>query len=202
MKRHLCLVIDLERCIGCEACTVACRLENDSTQNWIRVETQNTAHDDTHQDLFPNLRMSFLPRLCNHCAIPLCVDVCTLGALYKRKDGPVVLDQGKCVGCKACIEICPYDAILFNTDTQKAEKCNLCIHRTDKGLEPFCVKCCEGQAMHFGDLNDTSSIVSKLLATRDTFQLNPQTGTDPSIYYCKPKAPRGLYLMEEDDARG
>ena len=192
MNRRLGLIIDQERCLGCEACTVACRMENTTKEGWIRVETQNAAQKDTPEGRFPDLKMTFLPRLCNHCARPPCIDACPLEALVRREDGPVVLDQEECDGCQACMEACPYDAILYNREMEKAEKCNLCDHRTDSGLEPFCVVCCEGQAMHFGDLNDPAEPVSRIIATRETFQLNPGAGTGPSVYYCPPQAPRGI----------
>jgi len=120
------------------------------------------------------------------------VDVCPLEALDKKEDGPVVLDQEQCDGCQACMAVCPYESIHYNDQTEKVEKCNLCIDRIDKGLDPFCVICCEGQAMHFGDLGDSKSAVSMILKTRETFQLNPEAGTEPSVYYCSPKPPRGL----------
>ena len=192
MKKRLGLVIDQERCIGCEACTVACKLENNSNGNWIRVETQNVVQKDTPEGRFPQLKMDFLPKLCNHCDDPPCVDTCPVEALVKREDGAVVLDQEKCDGCQLCVEACPFDAILYSGEKEKVEKCNLCVHRIDQGLEPFCVICCEGQAMHFGDLDDPSSTVSKLIAAREAFQLKPEAGTGPSVYYCRPKEPRRL----------
>ena len=192
MKKRLGLVIDQERCIGCEACSVACGIENSPTGRGIRVETENMARKDTPEGRFPELRMTFLPRLCNHCTEPPCVDACPLGAIEKREHGPVVLDQEKCDGCQACMEVCPFDAILYNREIDKAEKCNFCVHRIDRGLEPFCVICCEGQAIHFGDLNDPASLVSRLVAAKETFQLNPDAGTDPSVYYCPPMKRRRL----------
>jgi tetrathionate reductase subunit B len=186
------MVIDQERCIGCEACTVACKTENKFSGYAIRVRTENTTQKGTPEGRFPDLKMTFLPRLCNHCSSPPCVDICPKEALIKREDGPVILDEARCDGCKACMEVCPYDAVGFNPDTDTAEKCNLCVHRIDQGLEPFCVICCEGQAIHFGDLNDPDSPVSRLIAARKIFQLIPGTGTGPSVYYCPPKEPRRL----------
>jgi len=190
--KRLGLLIDQERCIGCEACTVACMIENNTTTPLIRVETQNSPVKDVPVGRFPELRMDFLPRLCNHCADPPCVGVCPTGALVKREDGPVVLDRDKCEGCKACVDACPYDAIHYDGEKSVVEKCNLCVHRIDQGLEPFCVVCCEGQAMYFGDLNDPESEISRIIAERETFQLKPEAGTGPSVYYCPPKPRRKL----------
>ena len=192
MKKLFGMVIDQERCIGCEACTVACKAENDSSGYWIRVETQNVAQKGTPEGCFPDLKMTFLPQLCNHCTSPPCVDICPQEALVKREDGPVILDEASCDGCEACMEVCPFDALHYNRDTEKVEKCSFCVHRIDQGFEPFCVICCEGQAIHFGDLNDPASQVSRLVATRKTFQLIPEAGTGPSVYYCPPKDPRRL----------
>jgi Fe-S-cluster-containing dehydrogenase component len=186
------LVIDQERCIGCEACTVACKNENTGGQGFIRVSTLDTPIKDTPAGVFPNLRMIFLPTLCNHCAHPPCADACPLEAIAKDVNGVVVLVEETCDGCQACLDACPYGAITFNDEKNKAEKCNLCRHRIDKGLEPFCVICCEGQAIHFGDLNDPESSVSKILNAGKGYTLKPDAGTRPSVYYCPPKEPRGL----------
>ena len=116
MNKRLGLVIDQERCIGCEACTVACKLENKSLGYWIQVETQNVTQKDTPAGIYPDLRMNFLPHLCNHCVEPPCVSSCPNEALVKREDGPVVLNEIYCNGCKACINACPYDIILYNQE--------------------------------------------------------------------------------------
>ncbi|MBW2092817.1 MAG: 4Fe-4S dicluster domain-containing protein [Deltaproteobacteria bacterium] len=192
MSRRYALVIDQERCIGCEACTVACKIENKAATYWIRVETQNAAKKDTPQGRFPDLMMTFLPHLCMHCDEPPCADACPVEAIVKREDGPVVLEEQKCDGCRACLDACPYDAICFSQEKEVVEKCNFCVHRIEQGLEPFCVVCCEGQAMFFGDLNDPSSQVSMIVADRETFQLNPEAETGPSVYYCPPKPRRKL----------
>ena len=192
MNQHLGLIIDQERCIGCEACTVACRKENNGQSGWIRVKTQDSAFKDTPIGTFPNVSMHFLPTVCNHCEQPACADACPLEAIIKSERGIIVLRQEACDGCQACLEACPYGAIEFNAARGIAEKCNLCIHRIEVGLEPFCVICCEGQAIHFGDFNDPASTVSKLSSAESAFCLRPEAGTKPSVYYLPPKQPRGL----------
>jgi Fe-S-cluster-containing dehydrogenase component len=192
VKKRLGLVIKQERCIGCAACTVACKIENESTGHWIHVETVNVDQKDTPEGSFPDLKMTFLPQTCMHCQEPPCIEACPAEALIKREDGPVILNEEQCNGCQACMDACPYNAILFSEENSRIEKCNLCAHRIDKGLEPFCVVCCEGQAIYFGDLNDPEDVVSKLIAREKTFQLKTDRGTGPSIYYCPPREPKRL----------
>jgi len=166
--------------------------ENNSCAPLIRVKTENVDQQDTPEGQFPDLKMNFMPLLCNHCSHPPCVDICPLGALAKREDGPVILDKEVCDGCEICIEACPFDAVLYNQEKEKAEKCNLCVHRIDRGLDPFCVICCEGQAMHFGDLGDPDSRVSQIMTKKEAVLLKAVEGIEPSVYYCPPRAPRGL----------
>ncbi|MFX1340194.1 MAG: 4Fe-4S dicluster domain-containing protein [Promethearchaeota archaeon] len=192
MSKRLGLVIDQERCIGCEACTVACKIENNSIGHRIQVETQNVPQKDTPSGQYPDVKLEWLLRLCNHCANPPCVDACPNDALIKREDGPVIYEEKKCDGCQACVNACPYNVILYIQEKNIIEKCNLCVHRIDKGLEPFCVICCEGQAIFFGDLNDPNSLVSQKIGSREVFQLKPEVGTSPSVYYCPPKPRRRL----------
>jgi len=192
LKPAFALVIDQERCLGCEACTVACTLENRTTEHWIRVRTLNALQKDVPEGRFPDLKLWFRPELCQHCAQPPCAEACPTGAIAKRPDGPVVLETTQCDGCRLCMEACPYDAIRYNRATDTVEKCHLCVHRIDRGLEPFCVLCCEGQALYFGDLNDAAGPVSRLLASRKHYRLKPEARTAPSVYYCPPQAPRRL----------
>lgn len=192
MNKRLGMVIDQERCIGCEACSIACRIENQTSHFWIQIETQGGDQKDTPKGKFPDLEINFLPHLCNHCDNPPCVDSCPTSALIKREDGPVILDKELCTGCKACISACPYDVIIFDEKNNIIEKCNLCVHRIDQGLEPFCVICCEGQALFFGDLNDPTNKLSELISRRGVFQLKPEEKTNPLIYYCPPRPKRRL----------
>ncbi|MCP4625462.1 MAG: 4Fe-4S dicluster domain-containing protein [bacterium] len=134
----------------------------------------------------------FLPALCNHCEHPPCADACPLEAITKEDNGIVILDEETCDGCRACLDACPYGAIAFNADKDKAEKYNLCRHRIEEELEPFCVICCEGQAIYFGDLKDPASKVSKILKAGNGFTLKPEKGTEPSVCYLPPRVPRGL----------
>jgi len=192
LRKQFVLIIDQERCIGCDACTVACQIENETSLRLIRVETQDVLYRDTPRGSFPDLTMHFLPLLCNHCQSPPCVDVCPLEAIEKREDGPVILHESACDGCQMCIEACPYDAIHFNPLQNTVQKCNFCTHRIEQNLEPFCVMCCEGQAMHFGDLNDTDGKTAAILAKKETYQLKPEAGTGPSVFYCPPQTPGKL----------
>ena len=192
MNKKFGMVIDLERCIGCNACTVACKIENNSTGYWIRVLTQNADQKDTPSGQFPDLKMEWIPLLCNHCSNPPCVDACPNEALVKREDGPVILIENNCNGCQACINACPYDVIHYNEQKNIIEKCNFCVHRIDQGLEPFCVVCCEGQAIHFGDLNDPNSKISDIIKKKETYRLKPEIGTEPSVFYCPPMPRRRL----------
>jgi tetrathionate reductase subunit B len=173
------MVIDTRRCIGCHSCSVACKAEFDVplgvTRSWVEYTEKGT---------YPNVSRNFLPRLCNHCRHPQCVDVCPTGATYKREqDGIVVIDSGLCIGCKYCIQACPYDARFLNPVTGIADKCDFCIHRVSKGLAPSCVNTCIGGARIFGDISDPTSEVSRVLATNPTTVLRPGKGTEPNVYY-------------------
>ncbi len=173
------MLIDLRRCIGCHACSVSCKAEFDvplgATRSWVEYIEKGD---------YPNVSRSFLPRLCNHCSEPSCVDVCPTDATWKRKaDGVVVVDPDICIGCKYCLQACPYDARFINPVTGAADKCDFCLHRTIKGLEPSCVNACMGGARIFGDINDPSSEISKRIAHEPVSVLRQEQGTEPNVYY-------------------
>ncbi len=173
------MLIDIRRCIGCHGCSVACKAEFEvplgATRSWVEY---------VERGAYPDVRRSFLPRLCNQCSNPYCVPVCPTGATYKRdEDGIVIIDPEICIGCGNCILACPYDVRFLNPDTGVAEKCDFCIHRVSKGLAPACVEACIGNARIFGDLNDPDSEISRQIATHPVSVLRQGVGTEPNVYY-------------------
>ena len=182
--RRWAFVMEADRCIDCEACMIACNVENNvpvnNHRNWIKHHESGT---------FPNLQLSFMPENCHHCDNPPCVEVCPTGASYKRDDGLVLIDYDKCINCKYCIAACPYDARFVNEERNTADKCTFCVHRLDAGQSPACVETCVGGSRHFGDLNDPESDVSKLLAQHQAIPFHPETGTAPNIFYISSQNP-------------
>src|SRR5574340_1243927 len=172
------MVIDQKRCIGCMACVVACKRENNVPEEHYRTRVAETVYGK-----FPNLLMEMRPELCNHCKNAPCVYNCPTGASYKRDDGIVMINQKKCVGCKACLAACPYDMRFIDPKTGTAHKCTLCEHRIKEGKDPACVPTCLSKARIFGDFDDPESPVSKILAKEFLRELLPAAGTKPSVYY-------------------
>lgn len=172
------MVVDLNRCVGCYACQVSCKMENGTPYEFFR-----TWVEVIERGKYPNVRRVFLPRLCNHCEAPSCVPVCPVGATYKRDDGIVVIDYDRCIGCGYCIQACPYDARFRNPYTGTADKCDYCPHKIEEGEVPSCVINCMGGARVFGDINHPESLVSKILAGKSVSVIKPETGNSPSVYY-------------------
>lgn len=172
------MVIDLRKCVGCQACTSACKNENHVPNDKFR-----TYVPEYELGSYPNVRKIFLPQLCNHCAEPSCVSVCPTGATFVREDGIVVVDNEVCWGCGYCVNACPYDKRYFNPLTHVADKCTLCAHRLDVGLLPACVESCVGGARISGDLNDPHSQISRLLIDFPTTVLKPSSGNQPRVFY-------------------
>ncbi len=176
--KHYAMVIDLRQCVGCQACTASCIVENN-----VPIGQHRTFVTEAELGEFPDVKKGFLPQLCNHCDEPACVPVCPTGATFKREDGIVVVDNEVCWGCGYCINACPYDKRYFNQKTKTADKCNFCAQRVDKGLLPGCVETCIGGARVFGDINDRNSDVSKLLNNFSTTVLKEAEGTKPQVFY-------------------
>ncbi len=193
-KHKWAMVMDLRRCVGCQACVVACKSENKVPLGVFRtvVQVQESGHmekDDAgiviteNGNYAPNVKKSMLPLMCNHCEIPACVAACPVKATFKRQDGVVLIDYQKCIGCGTCIQACPYGMRFFNPVQKTADKCTLCVHRINAGLAPACVTSCVGRARIFGDLLDPKSEVSRLVAANPASRLKIREGTNPQVYY-------------------
>jgi Fe-S-cluster-containing dehydrogenase component/formate-dependent nitrite reductase membrane component NrfD len=171
-------LIDQSKCIGCHACSTACKSENQVpvgvNRTWVKyVET----------GAYPDVRRRFQVTRCNHCANPPCVRICPVTAMYQREDGIVEFDPSICIGCKSCMQACPYDSIYLDPETNAAAKCTFCAHRIDVGLEPACVVVCPEHAILAGDLNDPASEISRKLSTAQATVRKPEQGTGPKLFY-------------------
>lgn len=171
-------VIDHESCIGCHACTVACKAENN-----VPVGNFRTSVKYVELGLFPDVRRLFLVQRCNHCTNAPCVTICPVNALAKRIDGIVDLDRDACIGCRACMQACPYDAIYLNEDLGAVEKCHYCAHRIEKNLEPACVNVCPVGAIISGDLHDPNSPAAQATKRKPTKVRRPEQKTGPNVRY-------------------
>jgi Fe-S-cluster-containing dehydrogenase component len=171
-------VIDHGRCIGCHACTVACKSENDvpvgNFRTWVKY---------TERGEFPEVRRSFAVLRCNQCSDAPCIEICPVRALAKREDGIVDIDPAVCIGCKSCMQACPYDALYINDDTGVAQKCHFCAHRTEVGLAPACAIVCPTEAIIPGDFHDPASVVSGIREAGGLTRRKPEAGTGPNVFY-------------------
>lgn len=175
---HWGMVIDLARCTGCQACTLACAQENRTDPATPRAIV---AVHEINPDGAP--RIALLPRLCQHCAEAPCIVACPVGASRRRRDGIVFVDAATCTGCGECVRSCPYDARTLDPRSSIADSCDFCANRVDAGLLPACVEVCPGGALVFGNLGDPMSAVNRLLATRGGTVLRPEAGTAPQVFY-------------------
>lgn len=185
------MTIDAARCIGCQACLVACKTENALPAGAFRLRMRTLV-----AGTFPNLKGEFRLEQCFHCANAPCVNVCPTGATYKRADGIVIVDAEKCIGCKACVTACPYQMRYIHPEGY-ADKCTFCAHRVAEGRDPACVETCPTHARAFGDLDDANSPPRQALAqARQAHTLKPETGAQPKLIYLNSR----FVNSEADDA--
>ncbi len=193
--------IDPGKCIGCGRCAEACKTENNVPREpfyfrtWIERYVIQTDGQVTVSS--PNgglsgfppvqetgiLRTFFVPKLCNHCANPPCVQVCPVGATFTTQDGVVLVDESYCIGCRYCIQACPYGARFLHPVKRTAEKCTFCYHRLVKGLRPACVEVCPTQARIFGDLKERASPLSRFMRFNQIQVLKAHLNTEPKVFY-------------------
>jgi Fe-S-cluster-containing dehydrogenase component len=173
-------LVDLNNCIGCKACEIACKAENNvPVGSWrLRVKYVDSG-------LYPEVKRSFTPMRCNHCENAPCARACPVAALHTLPNGIVNVDSDRCIGCAACMMACPYGAIYMDPETNTADKCTFCAHRVESGLEPACVVTCPTEANLFGDLDNPNSRISQYIAShRDVRVRKPEKGTQPKHVYC------------------
>ncbi len=205
--------VDATKCIGCLRCVEACKNENSVPKNahqfrtwverYVHIEGDPEVHIDSQSDpvniaasgsekefRFANRykdqkveKAFFVPKLCNQCTHPACVQVCPTGATFRTEDGVVLIDPTYCIGCRYCVQACPYGARYFDEDRGVADKCNWCYHRITKGLKPACVEVCPVGARVFGDQKDKQSPISLFIRNNRVQVLRPETGNAPNVFY-------------------
>ena len=205
--------VDATKCIGCLRCVEACKRENnvpadahhfntwveryvylegeakprvDSQQDPVNIEASGSEREYRFANRYKNARVEkafFVPKLCNQCTHPACVQVCPTGATFKGKDGVVLIDDKYCIGCQYCVQACPYGARYFNASKGVTQKCYWCYHRITKGLQPACVEACPVGARVFGDRNDKQSPISLFIRNNRVQVLRPESGNAPNVFY-------------------
>jgi Fe-S-cluster-containing dehydrogenase component len=201
-EHYYAMGIQINKCIGCGKCVKACKLENDVPKEpfyfrtWVEryiIYADHKVYVDSPgggMDGYPPkvdekkaLRTFFVPKICNHCDNPPCVQVCPVGATFKSPDGVVLVDHKYCIGCRYCIQACPYGARYLHPVSKTADKCTFCYHRITKGLLPACVEICPTQARVFGELKKPASPIQRLLRLERVQVLKPNLNTEPKVYY-------------------
>ncbi len=167
--------VDLTSCVACDACVVVCKMENSVPNDYTRDWTEQIVKGN-----YPNLRADLFSNRCQHCANAPCVSACPTEASYV-KDGLVLVDRNKCVGCEQCIAACPYGARYLHPDSY-VDKCTFCDHRLGTGHDPACVEICPTNSLVFGDMDDPKSKLSKILKERKYRTLKPMLGTVPKYF--------------------
>jgi len=205
--------IDATRCIGCLRCVEACKTENgvigdahhfrtwveryvylegeeharvDSQADPLNIAASGSESEYRFDDRYKDEKVTkafFVPKICNHCTHPACVQVCPVGATFRTEDGVVLIDHDYCIGCRYCVQACPYGARFFDEEEGVSDKCTWCYHRITKGLQPACVEVCPTKARIFGDLTDASSPVSEFIRDNQVQVLKPESGNAPMCFY-------------------
>lgn len=196
------IAFDIEKCIGCGSCARSCKIENDVPKdpfffrNW--VEQYTITNDEEVLVSSPNggidgftqpvpeeeiYKTFFVPKMCNHCAKSPCTQVCPVGASFESPEGLALVDKSYCIGCGYCVQACPYGCRYINPEEGVVDKCTLCSHRLDKGLDPACMMSCPTGARIYGDLNDKDSKVSQFIKENNCAVLKPQLNTGSKLFY-------------------
>jgi len=201
-------LVDTRKCVGCGLCVKACKEENEVpydtpvTRTWVeRYVVTKDGKSDSHSpggdrqgltstniqeekiDAHDITKAFFVPKLCNQCQNPPCVQVCPVGATYQTKEGVVLVDRTWCFGCGYCVMACPYGARFFHPVHHTAEKCTFCYHRITKGMETACVEACPFGARKLGNLKDPEDPVTKVIMTERVGVLKDEYGTKPHVFY-------------------
>ncbi len=194
--------VNADKCIGCARCVVACKTENNVPmepffyRTWVErymiPKEGDAVVTNIHMGLSPEaespsmkgmLRSFFVPKLCNQCRRPPCVQVCPVGATFQTADGVVLVNDRTCIGCRYCIQACPYGARYLHPATSTADKCTFCYHRLHRNLLPACVEVCPTQARVIGDLNSAASPMTRFRRMNKIFVLKPHLNTEPKVLY-------------------
>ena len=196
------IAIDIEKCIGCGNCAKACKIENNVSKepfffrNWVEqytitneeeiiVKSPNGGIDPFKQEVPEEdiYKTFFVPKMCNHCAKSPCTQVCPVGASFESPEGLALVDQSYCIGCGYCVQACPYGCRFIDPAKGVVDKCTLCYHRLEQGLDPACMMACSTGARIYGDLNDKDSAVSMFLKENNCAVLKPQLNTESKLFY-------------------